>query len=144
MKAKTLYQSKDTANVKVFADKRTGRKLYSPDLSMRGHKKENQLITSRSHFQTHNADLFHLVLRGLNNVYKDLNWQDLRINCVPNSKILHWSKSKALADNKINKKEILIFGLGRIDNIVGTGENAGYQNFLLFPQQFQSPLLQGR
>ena len=27
--------------------------------------------------------------------------------------------------------------LGRIENIVGKGENAGYQQFLLFPQCFQ-------
>ena len=26
------------ANVKVFADKRTDKKLYAPDLSIRGHK----------------------------------------------------------------------------------------------------------
>jgi hypothetical protein len=31
--------SKDMANVKVFADKQTGQKLYAPDLSIRGHKK---------------------------------------------------------------------------------------------------------
>jgi hypothetical protein len=42
----TCY-SKDMANVKVFADRqtggqtdrRTGQKLYAPDLSIRGHKK---------------------------------------------------------------------------------------------------------
>ena len=37
------YQSKDMTNVKVFADKQTdklrGQKLYTPDLSMQGHKK---------------------------------------------------------------------------------------------------------
>ena len=27
-------------------------------------------------------------------------------------------------------------GLGRVENIVGKGENAGYQHFLLFPQCF--------
>ena len=31
----------------------------------------------------------------------------------------------------------LKFILGRIENIVGKGENAGYQHFLLFPQSFQ-------
>ena len=31
----------------------------------------------------------------------------------------------------------LKFVLGRIENIVGKGENAGYQHFLLFPQCFQ-------
>ena len=28
---------------------------------------------------------------------------------------------------------------GRIENILGEGENAGYQHFLLFPQCFQKP-----
>ena len=27
--------------------------------------------------------------------------------------------------------------LDRVENILGTGENAGYQHFLLFPQCFQ-------
>jgi hypothetical protein len=31
--------SKDMANVKVFADRQTGQKLYAPDLLIRGHKK---------------------------------------------------------------------------------------------------------
>jgi hypothetical protein len=31
--------SKDMTNVKVFADRRTGQKLYAPNLSIRGHKK---------------------------------------------------------------------------------------------------------
>ena len=47
------YQSKDVANVKVFADtqtdkwadKRTGQKLFAPDLSMRGHKKYQRRLT---------------------------------------------------------------------------------------------------
>ena len=30
--------------------------------------------------------------------------------------------------------------LNRIENIVGKGENAGYQHFLLFPQWFQKVL----
>ena len=38
------YQSKDNVNVKVFADKRmdkrTGQKLYAPNLSMREHTKQ--------------------------------------------------------------------------------------------------------
>ena len=28
---------------------------------------------------------------------------------------------------------------GRVENIVGKGENAGYQHFLLFKQCFQKP-----
>ena len=31
----------------------------------------------------------------------------------------------------------------RQENIVGNGENAGYQHFLLFPQCFEKPYLVG-
>ena len=40
-------------------------------------------------------------------------------------------------DDKIIVTQRLKFVLGRIENIVGKGENAGYQHFLLFPQCFQ-------
>ena len=36
-----------------------------------------------------------------------------------------------------NKYEKLKFALGRVENIVRKGENAGYQHFLLFPRCFQ-------
>ena len=53
MKAQNFYQSKDMANVKVFADKqtdkRTGQKLYSPDLSMRGHNNDNDCDDNDNH-----------------------------------------------------------------------------------------------
>ena len=42
---------------------------------------------------------------------------------------------KAFADNKINVNEQSKFGLGRIENIVEKGGNAGYQHFLLFTQK---------
>ena len=32
------------------------------------------------------------------------------------------------------------FVMGRVENIIGKGENAGYQHFLLFPQCFQKVL----
>ena len=54
-------------------------------------------------------------------------------NSLPNDKFLDWSKLKALADNKINATEKLKFVLGRVEYIVGKGENAGYHHFLLFP-----------
>ena len=41
------------------------------------------------------------------------------------------------ADNKINVAQMLGSVFDRIENIVGKGENAGYQNFLLYPQCFQ-------
>ena len=57
----------------------------------------------------------------------------LLLNSLPNDKFLDWSKFKELADGKRNVTEKLKFVLGRVENIVGKGENAGYQHFLLFP-----------
>ena len=57
-------------------------------------------------------------------------------NSLPNDKFLDLPKSKAFADNKINASEKLKFVLRRVENIVGNGENAGNQHFLLFPQCF--------
>ena len=59
------------------------------------------------------------------------------IHFLPNDKILDWFKLKTFVDNKINVTEKLKFVFGRVENIVGKGENAGYQHFLLFPQCFQ-------
>ena len=39
--------------------------------------------------------------------------------------------------------EKLNSGLGRVENIAGKGQNAGYQHFLLFPQCFQKLSLSG-
>ena len=44
---------------------------------------------------------------------------------------------KAVAHDKINVTEISKFVLKRVENIVGKGENAGYQHFLLLAQCFQ-------
>ena len=55
-------------------------------------------------------------------------------NPLPNNKVLDWSKLKALADDKINKTQKLKIVSSWIENIVGKGENAGNQHFLLFPQ----------
>ena len=60
---------------------------------------------------------------------------------------LDWSKLKALADDKINVTEKLKFVLGRVENIMGKGENAGKHNFLVFrvpfPQGHQKSPLYG-
>ena len=58
---------------------------------------------------------------------------------LPKDKILDWSKLKypLYAEDKIIVTEKLQFVLRRVENIVGNGENAGYQHFLLFPQCFQ-------
>ena len=62
-------------------------------------------------------------------------------NSLPNNKFLDWSKLKAFADNKINVTEKLKLALGQEENIVGKGENAGYQHFLLFPQMFSKAFI---
>ena len=60
----------------------------------------------------------------------------------PNDKILDRSKLKAL-DSKISVAQKLKFVSGRVENIVGKGENAGYQRFLLFSQCFQKSSIFG-
>ena len=57
-------------------------------------------------------------------------------NPLPNNNFLDWSKLKAFADDKLKVTEKLKMVLGRVENIVRKGENAGYQHFLLFPQCF--------
>ena len=72
-----------------------------------------------------------------------LTLSPVSLNSLPNEKFLDWSKLKALADNKIKLAEKLKFVLRRVENIVGKGENAGYQHFLLFPQCFQKASISG-
>ena len=55
------------------------------------------------------------------------------LNSSRNDNLLDWSKFKAHADDKINMTQNLNFVLGSVENILGKGENAGYQHFLLFP-----------
>ena len=57
------------------------------------------------------------------------------INSFPNNTILGISKFKA--SDKFGVAEIIGFAFERVENIVGKGENAGYQHFLLFLQCFQ-------
>ena len=60
-----------------------------------------------------------------------------RVNCLPSYKILDMSNLKGFADDKINETRKLNLILGRIKNIAGKGENAGYQDFLQLQQCFQ-------
>ena len=48
----------------------------------------------------------------------------LTLNSLSNVKFLDWSKFKAFADDRINVTETLNFVSGRVENIVGKGENA--------------------
>ena len=65
------------------------------------------------------------------------------LNPLPGDKIPDCSKLKAFADDKINVNKNVTFLLRRVENILGRGENAGYQHFLLFLQYFQKPSLLG-
>ena len=57
-------------------------------------------------------------------------------NSLPHSMILDWPKLKASADGKINVTEKLKCVLGRVENIMEKGENAGYPAFSPFPIMF--------
>ena len=59
------------------------------------------------------------------------------LNSLPNDDIFDLTKFKAFADNKQNIAKIIVSVFDRTENIVGKGENAGNQHFLLFPQCFQ-------
>ena len=65
------------------------------------------------------------------------------LNSLPNNSFLDWSKFKAFADDKLNVTEIIISVFVWTENIVGEGENAGYQHFLLFLQCFQKASFSG-
>ena len=69
-------------------------------------------------------------------------WQ--RVYSLPNDKILDWSKLTAFADDKKILTEQLKFVSWRVEKIMGKGEKAGYQHFLIFPQCFKRLLFQGR
>ena len=60
-------------------------------------------------------------------------------NPLTDDKILAQSELKTFADDKINVTPELKLVSGRVENILGKGENAGYQHFLLFPICFQNP-----
>ena len=48
------------------------------------------------------------------------------------------TKFKVFADHKTNVPQMMISVCGRVENMVGKGEQAGYQHFLLFPQFFHN------
>ena len=64
-------------------------------------------------------------------------------NSLPDDRILDWSRLTAFANDKINVTEKLKFVSRRVENIVGKGENVGYQHFLVFPQCFQKASFSG-
>ena len=95
-------------------------------------EKEKLLITSNFSFSR--SVFKSLVLQIGKKWLKEL----LRLfDSLPNGIILDFSKFKALVEDKIIAIQKLKLGFAKIENIVGKGENAVYQHFLLFPQCFQ-------
>ena len=67
---------------------------------------------------------------------KSCLFSSLRVNSLLDDKILTFSKQKALADDNFCETQMIQFFFDRVVNIVGKGENADYQHFLLFPECF--------
>ena len=67
----------------------------------------------------------------------------LQLNSLANDKILNWSKLKTFTEDNMNEPQMIICVFDREENIVGKGENAGYQHFLFFPQCSQAPSFSG-
>ena len=65
------------------------------------------------------------------------------VNSLPSNKILDLTNLKALADGIFNIVEVMTFIFDIVENIVGKGENGGYQHFLPLPQCFQKASLLG-
>ena len=63
-------------------------------------------------------------------------------NPLPDNKILDWSKLKQPADDNFKFDENRKFSK-RVENTVGKGEIAHYEQFLLFPQCFQKACFLG-
>ena len=92
-------------------------------------EKEKLLVSSNFSFSQGVFKRFVLQRRKIQGLF----WKGLTL-----TKILDWSKLKALADDKINVAEMITSVSERVENIVGKGENAGYQHFLFFLQCFQN------
>ena len=58
------------------------------------------------------------------------------LNSLLNRQLLTLVQVKAIADNYLNVAQMMEIGFDKKENIVGKGENAGYQHFLLFQQCF--------
>ena len=57
-------------------------------------------------------------------------------NSIPNYKTLDRTKLEVCADDKFSVNVMNLVTFDRVENIVGKGDNAGYQHCVLFPQCF--------
>ena len=79
-----------------------------------------------------------ILIKKLTTSLGEADTKSFTLISLPYDKILDMSRLKAFADDhsKVNLKTKFALG-GGAENIVGKGNNAGYQHFLLFPQCFQ-------
>ena len=61
-------------------------------------------------------------------------WQ--AVNSLPYDKIFRLIQIQSIADDKLDLIQEMKSHFHTVVNIVGKGENAGYQHFVLFPQCF--------
>ena len=66
----------------------------------------------------------------------------ISINSLPNDKFFDLSQLKAFSDEKMNVIETLKFALGRVENIMGKGENAPFP--LMFSKGFFLRVIKSR
>ena len=67
----------------------------------------------------------------------------MKFNPLPDEKILDWSKLKESADDNFRFNENSRNFSKQVENTVGKGEIACYEQFLLFPQCFQKACFPG-
>ena len=72
-----------------------------------------------------------------------INPEGQRINPLPDDKILDWSNLKQFADDYFKFDENSRKFSKWVENTVGKGEIASYEQFLLFPQSFQKACFPG-
>ena len=65
------------------------------------------------------------------------------INPLPDKRILDWSKLKVFSDDKLNATQKLEVALGRVENLMRKGDNAGFQHFSFSHSVFKCLLSQG-
>ena len=64
-------------------------------------------------------------------------------NPLPDNKILDWSKLKQFAEDNFKFDKNSTSFSKRVENTVGKGEIARYEQFLLYPQCFQKACFPG-
>ena len=94
----------------------------------------NLAIDTPGLFQTFPATSFTLT-RQEDNLCQSLDSNTLTIT---RRQILDWSKLKQSADDNFKSDENSRKFSKRVENTVGKGETASYEQFLLFPQCFQN------